>query len=159
MQEGVVFSVELKKKNRKLLDLDKFKTFIKPGMMSSLTPRSPRRSNKRLTKEEKMVEEGPDIVMLGVKSKDLIAPFSVRSKEYARISSEKRSGEIVLPRMPPSQIRLRPLKKKKELLGSGELKRGFKSTFLRITKMEYCKAELLKNKFNMFLYPLGLDFK
>ena len=150
----VVFNVELKKKKKALFNLDKYKNFIQPGMMSSLTPRSPRWSNKRLKKKEKMVEEGPDIVTLGAKSKDLISPFSLRSKDYAKISGERTSREMILPRMPPSQIRLRPLKKKKDFSGCGGLEKGFKSTFLRITKMEYCRAELLKSKLNIFSYLL-----
>lgn len=144
MQEGFVFNIELKKRKKKLLALDKCKTFIKPGMMSSLTPRSPIRSYGRLKRIEKSFEEGPEIVTIRATSKDLIPPFSIRSKDYAKISKEKASGEISLPRMPPSQIKLRPLKKKKKV-ANVDICPGIKSTFLRVTKLEYCKAVLFKN--------------
>lgn len=144
MQDGFVFNIELKRKKKTLLALDKCKTFIKPGMMSSLTPRSPIRSYGRLKKIEKSFEEGPEIVTIRATNKDLIPPFSIRSKDYAKISNEKSSCEISLPRMPPSQIKLRPLKKKKKNLNA-EISPGIKSSFLRVTKLEYCKAVLFKN--------------
>jgi hypothetical protein len=131
--ENIVFNIQLVKKKK--MSLQKMKTFLKPGLMSSLTPRSPLRMMKKISKNEQVEEVGPEIKSLSKVSKDLIRPYSIRTKEYAAISNSSQimvKQNMTLPKLPPSQIRLKSLKMK---VREFDFVQNEKNSFLSIKKV------------------------
>ena len=144
--ENIVFNIQLVKKKK--IKLQKMKTFIKPGMMSSLTPRSPLKSEKKLNRKDLNNEVVPEITSLAALSRDLIRPYSIRTKDYAAISNSSQitiKKSCMMPKMPPSQIKLKPLKlkiKEPEL----EFYEKLKNSFLSIRKLNSSRNSDLKKE-------------
>ncbi|OMJ78990.1 hypothetical protein SteCoe_21070 [Stentor coeruleus] len=82
MQEGFIFSIELKKKKRESQFRSLKKTFLKPFQLSPFRPMSPIRIENKLHKKNFAYEKsGPRIVALNLEERDLTSPFSLKEKK------------------------------------------------------------------------------
>ena len=118
MQENTVFSAKFPKNNTSIF-LKKNFSFLNPRKYYSLIPRLSLKPPIKFQAKFKSPETNiPEIVSLKTLSKDLISPYSLRTRDFCKIFSinPKQSFEkFNLPTLPISKLRLKNVKKLEKL--------------------------------------------
>lgn len=141
MQEGFIFSIELRKKKRANQFVSLKKTFLKPFQLSSLRPRSPIRIESKMNKKFFANEKsGPRIVALNLEERDLASPFSMKEKRAIMRSHGSIKLKLDL-RLPSISTHFKVKKSpRNERIRTPHYLRGSK---IALSNREYVKSEHL----------------
>ena len=115
MQDTIIFPPVISTKPFKIKPV---KTYLKPSPLGSLSPRSYIRSRVKFNKKPFSIEDNiPEIVSIAALSKDLVSPYTLKTKQLAKSDHGQMNfstNSIKLPSLPTHNYRLKRMFKREK---------------------------------------------